>query len=248
MIRNHQGGKMKNKQITTLILAGLALSTSAATPAREKIYVQDVYTPEGFNVYENSQVVVTGVLPNLCHKSPKVSKEIKDNQIKIELTSLVYDQSNPFCPEAVLPFKKTIDLGELKKGDYEVIINDGTDQEKRENLRVDGIDPVNLNPDRIYANVTDIEIDNNDPAHITLKAYNPSTCFEMDKLTINLDQEGTYTVSPVMRQRDEFCAYKMVPFDIDVNLPLQEGDKNILLHVKTMDGDSLNRIINPQVL
>ncbi len=231
----------------TPIILGLSLgAVNAATPVRKEIPVQKVYTPEGFNSNENSQIVVTGTLPNLCHKSPLVKKQITDKEIKIELTSLSYDVTNTYCPEAILPFEKTIDLGELEEGNYNVVINEGTQVQQEEKLIVESADPVNGNENLIYANITDIQISEDDPTAIRLKAYNPSTCFEIDEIKINSDQNGTYTVSPILKQRDEFCAYKMVPFDIDIKLPIQEGDENILLHVKTMDGDSINRIINPQ--
>ena len=241
-----------NKTKLAGLLLGFSLSTLAApmpaTPIREDILAQNVYTPEGFSTNENAQIIVTGILPNLCHKSPQATKEVSDKTIRINLTSLVYDSSNVFCPEAVLPFDKTIDLGELDEGTYNVIINEGTQNEIQEKLTIDKTDEVNTNPKLIYANVTDIQISNSNAADITLKAYNPSDCFEVDEIIINSDQKGTYTVSPILKQKNDFCAYKMTPFDININLPVQDGDENILLHVKTMDGDSINRIINPQIL
>lgn len=240
-----------NKTKLGTLLMGISISSLAApmpaTPVREEIQAQNVYTPEGFTTQDNAQVIVTGVLPNLCHKSPQVKTEINDREIKIDLTSLVYDSSNVFCPEAVLPFDKTIDLGELQQGTYNVTINEGTPHERSEKLVIDETNVVDSNPKLIYANITDIEISETGP-DITLKAYNPSDCFEIDEIIINSDQRGTYTVSPIMKQKHDFCTYKMTPLDININLPVQDGDENILLHVKTMDGDSINRIINPQVL
>ncbi|MEC7277692.1 MAG: hypothetical protein VXV96_15330 [Bdellovibrionota bacterium] len=242
---------MKSTLKSIFCLSLISLSPLfAATPNRDAIPVQQVFTPEGFNIYENAQIVISGFLPNLCHKSPKIDATVDESkkEINVSATSLIYDPSNPLCPEVILPFTKTVDIGELKTGEYKVFVNKNTEFEVEDKLLVDRTDPVDINRDKIFANVYAIEESTSNENEVILKGYNPSTCYELDSVTVNSDQDGTFTVTPILKQVSEHCTFKMTPLDIPVVLPLSNTFENILVHVKTMDGNSINQVINPVVL
>ena len=107
--------------IFTLFLTGSI--ASAGIPTQKVIPVTHVFVPSGFDSNDNSEIILTGFLPNLCHKTPKANAMVTGNKIDILLTSLYYDESNPFCPEMVVPFTETLELGVLDKGKYEITVN-----------------------------------------------------------------------------------------------------------------------------
>ena len=116
-----------------LLISGFA---QASTPVSMKIPVDNIFSPRGYDTLDSSEVVVEGILPNGCHRIPKTSYTVKGNTIFIEVTSLVYNQPNTFCPEVILPFIKTVDVGVLPKGKYDVVVNNGTSFEKQSTFKV----------------------------------------------------------------------------------------------------------------
>jgi hypothetical protein len=81
-----------------------------------------------------------------------------------------------------------------------------------------------------------------------LKGYNPSDCFELKEIIIIDNGVDTYSVLPKMKQVKEFCPKKMIPFAYEVEVPQRlEADK-VLLHVRVMDGRSVNSFFNNKPL
>ena len=121
------------KHLRNLVLLSLTLglpNVYASTPVVKKVEAQHVYTPKGFDTNDNSEVVIAGMLPNLCHKSPSTKVTRDGNKINIELTTLYYHESNPFCPEMQVPFLESVYLGILDKGLYEITINGESTSQK----------------------------------------------------------------------------------------------------------------------
>lgn len=220
------------------------LSTSllfAGVPISKKVPVDNIFVPKGFDSNDNVELVVTGFLPNLCHKSPKTTTEIIDNKINVTLTSLYYQKSNPYCPEMVVPFKKVVELGALPKGDFKIVVNEKTKWEKKDDLFVKA--PIDSNIDNYqYAYVEEIQ-ENIEKDVLTLKGYNPSDCYEISQVSYISNGEDTYSVLPRMKKIRDFCPMKMMPFSISWKLPKELDAKKLLLHVRTLNGNSINKII-----
>src|SRR5690606_16327833 len=153
-----------------------------------------VYSPKGFDTNDNTEVIVSGFLPNLCHKSPKVSVKVVGKTIDVKLTSLYYEQTNPFCPEVIVPFVQSVSVGLLDKGEYKVVVNRNTDYERDSKIFIsetttDAIDTY------IYANVDYVE-KSDDTTKVVLKGYNPSDCFELAEIRTVSNDKDTYSVLP----------------------------------------------------
>lgn len=225
---------------TTFFMTSFAF---AGLPILKNIPVKHIYIPKGFDSNDNVEVVVTGTLPNLCHKAPQVEIKKTEHDISVSLKTLYYSKSNPYCPEMAVPFSKVISLGSFKPGIYEIIVNKDSDFEKLENLMVrspksDSIDEYQ------YAYVDTIK-KNLDKKTVTLSGYNPSDCFEISKVDYLSNEQDTYSILPRMKQISDFCPMKLTPFSITWKIPKERLDsKKVLLHVRTLNGNSLNKIIN----
>ena len=77
---------------------------------------------------------------------------------------------------------------------------------------------------------------------VELKGYNPSDCFQFDRVELVSNKEDVYSVLPIMKKVSDFCPMKMVPFSYEVEIPDDLPRKNILLHVRSMDGRSVNHL------
>ena len=213
--------------MTTVAMAG--------TPVKVKVPVDALYIPAGFDSNDSVEVVITGYLPNLCHKNPMTSFKVDKNLISITVSALKYDKTNPFCPEMVVPFLKTVKLGVLNKGKYQIEVNGkNKDSLLIEETTLDATD------NHVYAYVSYIDKSSLQDNNITLKAYNPSDCMQLDRVEIYDNGVNTYSVLPIMKQIREFCPMKMVPYEFNVKIPSNLKSKKVLLHVRSMDGNSVN--------
>ena len=83
--------KASLKYLVLIALISFSSVLIASTPRETKVPVSHLYVPDGFDSNDNVEMVVSGILPNLCHKSPKtavVRDKLEPNKLKIERTSL----------------------------------------------------------------------------------------------------------------------------------------------------------------
>ena len=168
------------KKLLSLLLTLLVTSAFAGTPILRPVQIEDVFIPLGFDSNDSSELVVTGFLPNLCHKSPQATVVIDKNNIEIRVEALVYDETNPFCAPVVVPFVEKIELGLLDRGKSNIKVNVNTPYELKAKLAVaesssDAID------DHIYASVEYVERIQG-TRKVVLKGFNPSDCFVLDEI------------------------------------------------------------------
>ena len=227
-----------------LMIALVSVGVQAGTPIETLVPVDEIYAPEGFDANDNSEIIVSGFLPNLCHKSPMVKSEIKNDVINISVSALKYDASNPFCPEMVVPFLQSVKVGILDKGNYKILVNGKSPYEKKSSIKI--LESVsNALDDHIYANVSYVDDAQDGSNHIKLKGYNPSDCLVLEKVEFVSNKSNTLSVLPIMKKVRDFCPMKMSPFAYDVEVPELLPNKNkVLLHVRGMDGASVNSLLH----
>lgn len=230
------------KLLKTLLIA-LPIMGFAGTPVETVVPIEDVYVPMGFDTNDSSEVIVTGWLPNLCHKSPMTKAEVKGKTINITISALRYDATNPFCPEMIVPFVKSVNVGLLDKGKYDIKVNDNTPYAQKSDLHVSESTSSAVD-EYVYANVEYVEKAEGSQT-VTLKGHNPSDCFILDEIKFVSNKKNTFSVLPVMKQIRDFCPMKMQPFAYDVEVPNTLNKKKVLLHVRGMDGHSVNTIFAP---
>lgn len=227
--------------IIRVLIAFLAMGVaSASVPVEVMVPIEDVYAPKGFDSNDNSQIIISGYLPNLCHRAPKSIVNVADNKIDIKVVSLKYDPSNPYCPEMIVPFVEAIDLGVMDKGVYDIVVNGKSIYERRGNIQIDEASSDAVD-DYVYAGVEYIE-KSAGSRNVVLKGYNPSDCFVLDEIEVIDNNKDVYSIKPKMKQISDFCALKMVPFEYDFVVPDKLKADKVLLHVRSVQGKSVNSI------
>lgn len=232
--------KVKNIIIRVLI-AFMAMGVAVASvPVEVMVPIEDVYSPKGFDSNDNSQIIISGYLPNLCHRAPKSIVKMEEGKVDIKIVSLKYDPSNPYCPEMIVPFVEAIDLGVMDKGVYDIVVNGKSIFEKRASLQIDEASSDAVD-DYVYAGVEYIE-KSAGSRRVVLKGYNPSDCFILDEIEVIDNEKDVYSIKPKMKQISDFCALKMVPFEYDFIVPDKLQSDKVLLHVRSVQGKSVNSI------
>ena len=231
------------KQMMGLLVV-VSASAMAQVSNEVSVPVNHIFSPAGFDSDDHAEVIVTGYLPNLCYKSPLTKVSVQGKKVNVGVKALKDNRIGTYCPEMIVPFMQVVSVGVLDKGKYDVVVNENSEHQKLSRLVVNEAISDAIEPE-VYANVVNVErlgIGNK----IILKGYNPSDCFELRKIEIKDNGEDAYTIMPLMKQVREFCPKKEVPFEYEVMVPKKLKADRILLHVKVMDGKSVNALFkNP---
>lgn len=222
--------------VATLFVTG----AFAGTPEERQVPIEHVYAPSGFDDNDNVEIIITGNLPNLCHKAPSSKVSVYDKTIEIKVTSLYYGENNPFCPQMSVPFVEKISLGLLEKGEYEILVNRDGQFEKTERILIsdsqsDDVDMYN------YAYVEYVEKELGSDI-VRLKGFHVSDCFILDRIEYFSNNKDTYSILPILKQVSNFCPRKQTPFSYRFRVPNELPAGKILLHVRTLNGNSVNSI------
>lgn len=240
---------MKNKNIKLIAALALIPVMSMAAPVTYEadVPVDHVFTPAGFDSNDNAEVVVTGFLPNLCYKAPKSVVSVNDGKISVSVKAIKKVVPMGFCANVIVPYVEYINIGVLDKGKYQIAVNEKSNWEKKSSISIAEASSNSID-DAVYASVDEISFGDERSRKVLLKGYNPSDCFELKEIVIMDNGVDTYSVLPKMKQVRAFCPKKMIPFSYEFEVPEKlEADK-VLLHVRVMDGRSVNAFFNNKPL
>lgn len=234
--------KIANKKF----IAALALIPVLSMAAEVPVPVDHVFTPAGFDSNDNVEVVVTGFLPNLCYKAPKSTVSMKDGKIEVSVTA----NKTPglgFCATVIVPFIEYINVGVLDKGKYNISVNENSRWAQRSKIAIAEASS-NSSEEVVYANVDEVVRAEDGSRKVLLKGYNPSDCFELKEIVVVDNGVDTYSVLPKMKQVRANCPKKMIPFTYEMEVPEKLEADRVLLHVRVMDGRSVNAFFNNKPL
>ena len=199
--------------------------------------VKHLYVPSGFDSNDSVEVVVTGTFPNPCYSRNTVSVEIKGEQIAIEVSAIRRD-TKAACPMMLVPFKEVVSIGNVQGGTYELVVND----KLTDNLTVAEA-ASNSVDDHLYADIDQIE--EKGPNEYVFHGWRYSHCVKFDRVEIVSNGKDTLSVLPVMKQVANLCPMKGMPISFPVKLDFSKlKTKEPLIHVRTMDGKSFNKVLN----
>jgi len=220
-----------------LILILVAMAVAANSLSME-VPVERVFAPNGFNSDDSAQVVVSGYLPDLCYYDPYAQVEVNENVIDIKMLSKHSGGNKSLgCAELVRDFLQPVDLGVLDQGDYEVRVN-GIKSAELEIVESES----DAFEDISVALVADVKVDQ-EVNLAKIEVWKPSDCYEFEELDIKDNGVDVYSVIPKMKKVSDFCPMKVVPVDIELNIPNYLQSEKVLLHIRSIDGKSFNSVM-----
>lgn len=229
-------------------LIPVALLVSGAAMAGESMIevsvpVDHVFAPAGFDSNDHAEVVISGYLPNLCYKAPKADVKVVGNKIQINMKANKIKRGLGLCPTVIVPFIENVNIGLLDQGKYDLAVNENSPYEKNANMKVVEASSNSID-ENIYANVSEIVRVSEQSRRVQLKGYNPSDCFELKEVQVVDNGSDVYSVLPKLNQLRDHCPKKMVPFVYEFSVPESLAAPQVLLHVRVMDGKSMNALFN----
>lgn len=233
---------MKLSLIATLLLSAAA----HAQPSIILAPIDHLYIPEGFDSNDSVEVVVTGSFPNPCYTRNKVDVKVNGDIVDIKVTSISPDHRNLLtarhCPEMVVPFKEVVAIGNLQGGDYDVRVNEGARHALADKMLISEA-ASNSVDDNIYAAIEYVE--KKSQTDYVLHGWRYSNCMELNEIKVIPNKKDTLSLLPIMKKVSDHCPMKGMPVAYPVKLDFNGLKiKQPLLHVRTMDGKSVNTIVN----
>lgn len=231
--------KFNKKLLALIAILPIMCFTAPLLSAEVNVPVGHIFAPAGFDSNDNTEIIVTGYLPNLCYKAPKSIVSIKEGKISVALRASHNQAGMGFCADVMVPFVEYVNVGALDKGNYKIAVNEKSSWEKKSNIAIAEASSHSID-EAIYANVGEVVRPDEGSRKVLLRGYNPSDCFELKEIAIIDNGLDTYSVLPKMKQIRAFCPKKMIPFSYEFEVPEKLAADRVLLHVRVMDGRSVN--------
>jgi hypothetical protein len=237
-----QGEQIMQKLIiTSIVLLMVAMSAMAqGRPSQVNVPVSNVYIPFGFDSNDSKELVVTGYLPNLCYqKTGYKLKRLNSNTFMVEVKSNYIQGA---CAEVAVSYAQTVELGTLPPGNYKILVKGRGNKNLTSYMQVARARK-RTRDDFWYANVTEItHVFGSDLVRI--KGVHPSDCYALDRVDLLSNKVNTFSVLPKIKRIKSSCQKKPTPFQYDVKVPNSLSPDQILIHVRTMNGNAKNLIYN----
>lgn len=229
------------------IIVGLLFSQIAlASPEIILSPVEHLYIPEGFDSNDSVELVIAGSFANACYSRNQVEVTVAQDVIDITVTAIAPDKSlallSKKCVDMIVPFKEVVTVGNLQGGDYVVRVNHKSAFELTDTLKITEASS-NAIDNHIYAAIDWVEQKSKD--EFVLHGWRYSNCVDLKKVEVISNNKDTFSILPVMKQTADVCPMKGMPiaYPVKVNLSSVKMTKP-LLHVRTMDGKSVNAFVN----
>jgi hypothetical protein len=231
-----------------LFIIGSLICASAFSQTQPEIVLaplDHLYIPTGFDSNDSVEVVVTGRFPNACYSRNDIEVKVNHDTVDVKITAIAPDPATiatRVCPKMLVPFKEVVTIGNLQGGSYEIRVNAEAKTSLKEELIVTEASSSAVD-EHIYSAVEWVQ--KVDETNYILHGWRYSDCLDLDKIQIVSNKKDTLSVLPVMKQVSSFCAMKMMPTQYPIKVDftgLKTGQP--LLHVRTMDGKSVNSVVN----
>ena len=252
-------------QKTSLVL-GLFLGISSAYAASIDVYreSQTVEVPletlvapyHGYDNKNNVEVVLHGSLPNACYRLSKYTVERSQDRRKIRIHQYAVRNTDGVCAEEALPihlnmtvpFTNVVSLGSMAPGDYTFAYQSADDVAKYKTLNVKEAHKTTMD-DFPYAAVSNASVSDviqkNEKLSVTLSGVFTSSCAYLDNESVKVEkQKDVYVVLPVVKMKTGvYCLQTLIPFTQSVEMEAPKASGHYLVHVRSMNGKSVNRIV-----
>lgn len=225
-----------------LLFTAPALADDPSTGTLIAIPVDASYVPNGFDDNDDVVVVLDGHLPNNCYKVAHT--EVLTDPVTKKVNVIQYARRYPgLCMQALVPFFSEANLGVMAVGDFKIASLGAA----IENLNV--AEASSAGPDEfLYAPVDSIKVNFDE----VTKTYSgildgrfTNTCMKIKEVSV-VNSGKTLEVLPKMEmiQSPDGCFNTEVPFSWSVNLPKEMVTGRHLMHVRSLNGKSVNRMFS----
>ncbi len=212
--------------------------------------IHAMHTPSGFDDNDVAQIIIEGEFPNTCYAVGRAIvraqlEDLEQGVIKVHLEALHSKRGN--CLQVETPFIKVVDLGVLPAGKYSILglktLN------KMGTLNIAHAGEAELMDKHNYAPVDALYIRDDALGFrrmlVLIGAFS-NTCVQFAETTPlyrgTADREVLEVLPIVEMRKDSDCREAHVPFFKTIEIPDGIPSGRYLFHVRTANGNSLNKM------
>ena len=244
-IRNYVGGVLA---VYAVMMSGTVMASNE--PDLVTAPVEKVFIPQGFDNNDNVEVVVHGHFPNSCYRVGPITARFDNERNQIEVDAQAYYYKNqPICMQVLMSFTQSVKIGLVKAGSYKVVVKN------RPTAIVPRLDILEaLTPDAddfLYAPVAQVLVSGQEGNGeiLTIEGTYPYTftgCMVVTDLRTRLASNDVLVVQPIAKFTEgEECEAQGASrkFSIKKDMTRILPSEDYLIHVRTLNGNSLNSFI-----
>lgn len=228
------------KQITLFLLTLCTFQTLIASPELVKVRIQKAYIAVGFDNNDQSEVYVTGYLPDGCHQFGPHRVTVDEKTQTVFIEQQAYKHPGP-CIDMIIPYAHVVRLGVMGRGSYRIV--DSTSSKELGALTVtEATKPII--DDFLYLPLTNAyakQEGEKAEASITLQGTFVDRCTRYKETKVHYYQD-VIVVQPIAeRLPARLCTEEPKRFQLSV--PLKADLKgSYLIHVRAMSGEAINSL------
>jgi hypothetical protein len=239
-------------KILGLVIAGWMSMVALAGPDQPTLMrtsLEKVYVPVGFDTNDVPQVYVKGRFKDTCHQVGPISVSVDRPNRRVTLSQQAYRYASATCWPMVVPYDHVVNLPVIEtEGNYEIV--DGSNGAVLGSLNIAEAPTSGPGTDsHIYAPIEQVLL-KREPAlrlKLVLTGSFPNSCMAMKTVKL-LFQNDVVVVMPIVEMRPattRACVDGSFPFYEETPLNRLLGQYPYLFHVRSMAGQSVNRLIDP---
>lgn len=225
----------------TLTAPGLAQTGPTLVTAP----VEKVFVPLGFDDNDDIEVVIHGHFANSCFKTGPTKASVDEENHTVEIVAQAWRYNGGECAQMLVPFVQSVKIGTVKPATYKIVVADRPAAEVVPlvvaTARTTSAD------DNLYAPVASVALDAADGQYtLRLEGEYPLMfvgCMVMKEVKTYMSPGNTLVVLPIAELTDgPACATPGWSMKYKLEQPLGAiADGEYLIHVRTLNGNSLNR-------
>ena len=234
---------MKTKLIIAAILAApimaFAVDVIDYAPAT-------VFAPIGFDSNDNAQLILDGTFPNTCYKVGEANVKVDKTHMRIEVRDTALHYKGGVCLYMLVPYFKTVNLGVLSEGKYELVVmaKDGTATRAGS---MDVSKATTTEPDDyLYAPVEEATMDQagTEPL-LTIRGSFTKSCYRIKEVRVMTftTPNSMIEVLPIAEEDGSVCRDEQRSFEEKVVIKNAPTGRT-LLHIRSLNGQAVNRVLN----
>ncbi len=246
---------MKIQRLVTGVLAvyGMVMSGAALASNEPDLVtapVEKVFIPQGFDNNDNVEVVVHGHFPNSCYRVGPITAKFDEERNQIEVDAQAYFYKNqPICMQVLMSFTQSVKVGLVKSGSHKVVVKN---RPMAITPRLDILEALTPDADDyLYAPVAQVLVSAQQGAGETLTIegtypYTFTGCMVVTDVRTRLSSNDVLVVQPIAKFTEgEECEGQAQnrKFSIKKDMTSILPSEDYLIHVRTLNGNSLNSFI-----
>jgi hypothetical protein len=210
----------------------------------EIVTVESVFAPKGFDAGDRLEIIASVWTPTPNYTDPKGYVERVGNDIKITVKAKRRTSRNHLNIDMAMHHLISIPVPAVPAGDYNVYVN--TETASPQFAKMEIAPPMNASiDDFLYPVVKYVEV-NAKTRDVELVVENPNSCYVLDRIISTSNGVNTYALMPIMRKKEGFCTQALTTVKYFYKLPHDLHASRLLVHVRTLDGNSKNEMFEPK--